>query len=414
MFSRALWKRADEKGDTMTSQDDMQNAVMPTYGRAEQAFVRGKGCWLYTEDGTGYLDCASGIAVNLFGHGDRRLVTALQAQSEQLWHTSNLYRIPQQEKLAYRLASHAGLDHAFFCNSGVEANEAAVKMARRYQYRQGHEHRYRILCAGGAFHGRTLAMLAATDKPLFREGFGPMPEGFDHVPFGNLNALRDALSDDVAAIMVEPVQGEGGACAAPEGYLAGVKAAADEFGALVIADEVQCGMGRTGRMFAFQHEDIQPDLVVLAKGLGGGFPVGAVIARKAIGEAMGPGSHGSTFGGNPLAMAVANAVIDGLEEEGFLDDVSARADYLNTELAALASAFPAQIEEVRGQGFLRGLKLADEVNAGAVTKAARDHQLLVVPAGDNVVRMLPPLTISRDEIDKALSILSSCLNEMKG
>ena len=306
----------------MTQEMDVrQAAVMPTYGRADITFVRGKGSWLYTQDDTAYLDCASGIAVNTFGHGDPRLLAALHEQADKLWHTSNLYRIGEQEKLACRLATHAGLDHAFFCNSGVEANEAAVKMARRYQYRQGFEKRYKILCAGGAFHGRTLAMLAATDKPLFREGFGPMPEGFAHVPFGNLNHLRDVMDEDVAAIMVEPVQGEGGAIAAPEGYLVGIKKAADDFGALVIADEVQTGMGRTGYLFAYQKAGIQPDLVVLAKGLGGGFPVGGVIARKQIGEAMGPGSHGSTFGGNPLAMAVANAVLDGLEEDGFLEDV---------------------------------------------------------------------------------------------
>ncbi len=268
------------------------------------------------------------------------MLAALHEQADKLWHTSNLYRIDEQEKLAYRLATPACLDHVFFCNSGVEANEAAVKMARRYQYRQGFENRYKILCAGGAFHGRTLAMLAATDKPLFREGFGPMPEGFVHVPFGNLNHLRDAMDEDVAAIMVEPVQGEGGAIAAPEGYLEGIKKAADDFGALVIADEVQTGMGRTGYLFAYQKAAIQPDLVVLAKGLGGGFPVGGVIARKEIGEAMGPGSHGSTFGGNPLAMAVANAVLDGLEEDGFLEDVRRRAAVLATKLNKLASDYP--------------------------------------------------------------------------
>ena len=269
---------------TMANQSSLSDtAVMPTYGRADISFVRGEGSWLYTADDTAYLDCATGIAVNLFGHNHPRLVTALHQQADQLWHTSNLYRIPEQERLAARLAAHAGLDHVFFCNSGAEANEAAVKMARRFQNRQSGEGRYKIICAGGSFHGRTLAMLAATDKPLFRDGFGPMPEGFTHVPFGNLNSLRDALSDEVAAIMIEPVQGEGGANAAPEGYLQGVRKAADEYGCLVIADEVQSGMGRAGHLFAYQATDIQPDLVVLAKGLGGGFPVGAVIARRDIG-----------------------------------------------------------------------------------------------------------------------------------
>lgn len=380
--------------------DARQAAIMPTYGRANLSFVRGKGCWLYTEDGTAYLDCTSGIGVNIFGHGCERLNKALRSQLDQLWHTSNLYRIPEQERLALRLANHARLDHVFFCNSGVEANEAAVKMARRYHYKRGEKNRIKIICASGAFHGRTLGMLAATDKPLFREGFGPMPEGFDHVPFGNLNHLRDSMSAEVAAIIIEPVQGEGGASVAPKGYLEGLRSAADEYGALLIADEVQSGMGRTGRMFAYQDTDIQPDLVVLAKGLGGGFPVGAVIARKAIGEAMGPGSHGSTFGGNPLAMAAANAVLDGLEEEGFLADVRRRADILSHHLFKLADAYPDIIKSVRGTGFLRGLVLADSLPAGEVGEALRLKQhMLFVPAAQNVLRLLPPLTITEDELD---------------
>ena len=388
-------------------------AVMPTYGRADLSFVRGEGSWLYTADDTAYLDCATGIAVNLFGHNHPRLVQALHSQADLLWHTSNLYRIPEQERLAERLAAHAGLDHVFFCNSGAEANEAAVKMARRFQNRQSGEQRYKIICAGGSFHGRTLAMLAATDKPLFRDGFGPMPEGFEHVPFGNLNSLRDALSDEVAAIMVEPVQGEGGANAAPKGYLEGVRKAADEFGCLVIADEVQSGMGRTGHLFAYQATDIQPDLVVLAKGLGGGFPVGAVIARRDIGEAMGPGSHGSTFGGNPLAMAVANAVLDGLEEDGFLQTVQARIDRLDQHLHELAAAYPDKIVEVRGSGLLRGLRLADNLVVGDVTAALRERHLLCVPAAENVLRLLPPLTISETELATARSALEACFSGQK-
>ena len=391
----------------MEKSEQYKQAVMPTYGRAELSFVRGKGSWLYTDDDTAYLDCATGIAVNLFGHGDKRLVSALHEQADKLWHTSNLYRIEGQERLAFRLARHAGLEHAFFCNSGAEANEAAVKMARRFHYKQGQHERYQIICAGNSFHGRTLAMLAATDKPLFREGFGPMPEGFMHVPFGNLNALRDSLNDRVAAIMVEPVQGEGGANAAPAGYMEGVRAAADEFGALVIADEVQSGMGRTGHLFAYQSSDIQPDLVVLAKGLGGGFPVGAVIARKAIGEAMGPGSHGSTFGGNPLAMAVANAVLDGLEEDGFLADVRERASLLADQLGQLKQRHAEYISEIRGSAFLCGFRLSDRLEAPAVVAALREKHLLTVPAGENVVRLLPPLTISTDEINQAIAICDS-------
>ena len=388
------------------------SAVMPTYGRANLSFVRGQGSWLYTADDKAYLDCATGIAVNLFGHNDPRLTAALHQQVDKLWHTSNLYRIPEQERLATRLARHARLDHVFFCNSGAEANEAAVKMARRFKNRNSGEGCYKILCAGGSFHGRTLAMLAATDKPLFRDGFGPMPMGFEHVPFGNLNSLRDALSDDVAAIMVEPVQGEGGANAAPNGYMQGVRAAANEYGCLLIADEVQSGMGRTGHLFAYQAADIQPDLVVLAKGLGGGFPVGAVIARRDIGEAMGPGSHGSTFGGNPLAMAVANAVLDGLEEDGFLAAVQERIASLDGYLTQLQHAWPEQIIELRGAGLLRGLRLGDEIAVGEVTRILRDRYLLCVPAADNVLRLLPPLTISEDELAIAQSALEHFFSEV--
>ncbi len=388
------------------------SAVMPTYGRAELSFVRGQGSWLYTADDTAYLDCATGIAVNLFGHNDHRLTAALHQQADKLWHTSNLYRIPEQERLATRLAEHARLDHVFFCNSGAEANEAAVKMARRFQNRASGEGCYKILCAGGSFHGRTLAMLAATDKPLFRDGFGPMPSGFEHVPFGNLNSLRDALSDDVAAIMIEPVQGEGGANAAPDGYMQGVRAAADEYGCLLIADEVQTGMGRSGHLFAYQAADIQPDLVVLAKGLGGGFPVGAVIARRDIGEAMGPGSHGSTFGGNPLAMAVSNAVLDVLEEEGFLVAVRERIASLNGYLTQLQHSWREEIIELRGAGLLRGLRLAEGIAVGEVTTALRDRHLLCVPAADNVLRLLPPLTISEDELAIAHSALDQYFSEV--
>ena len=400
----------------MTAQTDQHSsdaqAVMPTYGRLDLAFVRGEGSYLFTEQEEAYLDCATGIAVNALGHGHPALLAALHKQTDLLWHTSNLYRIPQQEKLAGRLARAAGLEQVFFCNSGAEANEAAVKMARRFHYRQQQPERVEILCAGGAFHGRTLAMLAATDRPAFREGFGPMPGGFAHVPFGNLNALRAALGQQTAAIMLEPVQGEGGAIAAPPGYLEGVAEAAREFGTLLIADEVQTGMGRTGYLFAFQAAGIQPDLVVLAKGLGGGFPVGAVIARAEIGEAMGPGSHGSTFGGNPLAMAVANAVLDGLEEDGFLADVQRRAAILDEKLAKLAADYPGQILERRGIGFLRGLKLADRITVGDMTASLRQKQLLVVPAGENVLRFLPPLTITEDEIEQVYHIMDEAFSHL--
>ena len=391
---------------------DGQQAVMPTYGRVDLRFTHGEGSWLYDAKGDRYLDFACGIAVNNLGHNHPYLTKALTDQIGKLWHVSNLYRIEGQEKLAARLAKAAHLDHVFFCNSGAEANEGAVKMARRYHYKQGQENRYKILCAGGAFHGRTLGMLAATDRPIFREGFGPMAMGFEHVPFGNLNALRDAMSEEIAAIFIEPVQGEGGANAAPAGFLEGVRAAADEFGALVIADEIQCGMGRTGSLFAFQQSGIQPDIVALAKGLGGGFPVGAIIATKEIGEAMGPGSHGTTFGGNPLAMAAGNAVMDVLEQDGFYDELGIRIAQLDKALEALFADHPDKIIELRGAGFLRGIRFANDYPAGDVNAALRARKMLCVPAANNVLRLLPALTISEQEMGQAISILQDALSHL--
>ena len=386
------------------------SAVMQTYGRAEIGFVRGEGCWLISESGDRYLDCASGIAVNTLGHSHPRLVAALTEQAGKLWHTSNLYRIPGQESVAKLLASLSGLDQVFFCNSGAEATEAAVKIARRAAYEKGEAERVTILCANGAFHGRTLGMLAATDRPVFRTGFGPMPAGFDHVPFGNLNALRDELGSHVAAVMVESVQGEGGAKQVPVGYLAGVRAAADEYGALVIADEVQAGIGRTGRLFSYEDSKIKPDIVALAKGLAGGFPIGAVITSKSVGDSMTPGTHGSTFGGNPLAMAAAQAVLDVLNEDGFLAGVRTRAAYLDDSLLGLQRQFPLAIAECRGRGFLRGIMLDETIDLAAFVKTLRDDYLLSVPAADNTLRLLPPLTISEEEIDLAVGKIAAALN----
>lgn len=385
------------------------SAVMKTYGRAEIGFVRGDGCWLEADTGARYLDCAAGIAVNTLGHSHPRLVAALTEQAGKLWHVSNLYRIPGQEAVAKRLASLSGLDQVFFCNSGAEATEAAVKIARRAAHEAGQPDRMTILCAEGAFHGRTIGMLAATDRPAFRVGFGPMPAGFDHVPFGNLNALRDKMGSHVAAIMVETVQGEGGARQVPEGYLAAVRAAADEFGALVIADEVQAGIGRTGYLFSYEPAGIKPDIVALAKGLAGGFPVGAVIASKAVGNAMTPGTHGSTFGGNPLAMAAAAAVLDVVAGDGFLADVRERSAYLDAALVGLWKAFPAHIAELRGRGLIRGIKLAAGIDVGMVVGRVRDQHVLTVPAAENTLRLLPPLIISRDEIDLAVNTIGDVL-----
>lgn len=388
------------------------SAVMPTYGRADLWFEKGQGAYLYDHKGQAYLDCASGIAVNNLGHNHPHLVASLKAQIDKLWHVSNLYRIEGQEVLAKRLAQATGLGHVFFCNSGAEANEGAVKMARRYHHANGDPERVTILCAGGAFHGRTLGMLAATDRPVFREGFGPLATGFTHAPFGNLNALRDQMNERIAAIFIEPVQGEGGANAAPEGYLEGVRAAADEFGALVIADEIQCGMGRTGSLFAYQQAGIEPDIIATAKGLGGGFPMGAVIAKKAIGDAMGPGSHGTTFGGSPLAVAAGNAVMDVMEEEGFFDHLGARIAQLDEGLLQLKSQYAEKIFELRGRGFLRGIKLAEPYQAGVLNGLLRDHFMLAVPAADNVLRLLPPLTITHTEVTSILKILHDGLEAL--
>ena len=385
------------------------SAVMKTYGRAEIAFVKGEGCWLVSEKGDRYLDCASGIAVNTLGHSHPVLIEALRDQAGKVWHTSNLFRIPGQERVAKKLASLSGLDQVFFCNSGVEATEAAVKIARRASHERGEPNRMTVLCASGAFHGRTLGMLAATDKPAFRKGFGPMPDGFEHVAFGNLNALRDALGPHVAAVMIEPVQGEGGARHVPEGYMEGVRAAADEFGALVIADEVQAGIGRTGTLFSFESYGVTPDIIALAKGLGGGFPVGAVIASKTVGDAMTPGTHGSTFGGNPLAMAAAEVILETLSEPGFMADVRRRADLLEKGLLALASQHPDKIAEVRGRGFLRGVRLDESCEVGPLVAALRERGMLSVPAADNTLRLLPPLVISDEEILIAIDHLAQAL-----
>ena len=395
-----------------TQNSEYQAATMPTYGRIDLSFVKGEGCYLITHNDTHFLDCASGIAVNTLGHCHPKLVETLNHQAKTLWHTSNLYRIPEQERLAYRLAQACSLDHVFFCNSGAEANEASVKMARRFQYRQKKPEKSTILCAGGAFHGRTLGMLSATANPAYREGFGPSVAGFEHVAFGNLNELRNAMNPSIAAIMIEPVQGEGGANAAPDGYLQGLRDAADEFGALVIADEVQTGMGRTGTLFAYQQSGIKPDIVVLAKGLGGGIPVGAVIAREEIGLAMGPGSHGSTFGGNPLAMAVANSVLDVLEEDGFMRHVQQISAYLLSRLTEMAGTYPKLINEIKGLGLLRGIGLNERLPAAELSAMLRAKMVLTVPAGLNTLRILPPLIITHSEVDILCDALSACLLEV--
>ena len=391
-------------------------SIMTTYGRIDIAFTHGEGSFLISEDGKRYLDYASGIAVNAFGHCHPKLVAALQDQASKLWHTSNLYRIPEQEVVAEKLVANSCAERVFFCNSGAEATEGAVKVARRYAWANGEKDRTEIICATGAFHGRTLAMLAANDRPLFREGFGPSAQGFTHVEWGDIDSLKKHIGKHVAAILVEPVQGEGGARKAPDGYIKSLKEIADENGALLISDEVQIGMGRSGSLFAYQQEDVEPDIIALAKGLGGGFPVGAVLAKANVGDAMIPGTHGSTFGGNPLAMRSANAVLDLLLENGFLDSLKKMIIYFDTKMQDLieydAKDSPI-LKTKKGSGMLRGFQLNEEVTAAHFGNIARDKGLLLVGAAENTIRLLPPLNTSKEEVDDAFEILEKVIVEIK-
>ena len=391
-------------------------SIMTTYGRIDIAFTHGEGSFLISEDGKRYLDYASGIAVNAFGHCHPKLVAALQDQASKLWHTSNLYRIPEQEVVAEKLVANSCAERVFFCNSGAEATEGAVKVARRYAWANGEKDRTEIICATGAFHGRTLAMLAANDRPLFREGFGPSAQGFTHVEWGDIDSLKKHIGKHVAAILVEPVQGEGGARKAPDGYIKSLKEIADENGALLISDEVQIGMGRSGSLFAYQQEDVEPDIIALAKGLGGGFPVGAVLAKANVGDAMIPGTHGSTFGGNPLAMRSANAVLDLLLENGFLDSLKKMIIYFDTKMQDLIEYDGKDspiLKTKKGSGMLRGFQLNEEVTAAHFGNIARDKGLLLVGAAENTIRLLPPLNTSKEEVDDAFEILEKVIVEIK-
>ncbi len=378
-------------------------AVMPTYARSELAFERGEGAYLITADGERYLDFAAGIAVNSLGHSHPHLVETLIEQGKKLWHTSNLYQIPEQTRLAERLVANTFADSVFFGNSGAEAGELAIKIVRKYHDDTGHPERYRIIGCNGSFHGRTLATLAAAGNEKYLKGYAPVTDGFDHVAFGNLNELRAAITPETAAIIVEPVQGEGGIRPASVDYLKGLRAVADEFGLLLIFDEVQCGMGRTGKLFAHEWAEVTPDVMMVAKGLGGGFPVGAVLATENAVQGFAPGAHGSTFGGNPLAMAVSNAVLDVMLAPGFFEGVQKNAALLRSKLEAVAAKHPKVIAEVRGQGLILGLRCVVP-NTELVDKL-RTLKLLTVGAGDNVVRLVPPLIIGPNEIDEAVKAI---------
>jgi acetylornithine/N-succinyldiaminopimelate aminotransferase len=381
----------------------MTSAVMPTYGRADLSFERGAGAYLFASDGRRFLDFASGIAVTGLGHTHPHLVKALTDQAQKLWHTSNLVRIPDQERLAERLTEATFADTVFFANSGAEAIECGLKIVRKYHDETGHPERYRVITCSGSFHGRTLATISAAGQEKYLKGFLPEVDGFDHVAFGNLNELRAAIGPETAAVLVEPVQGEGGMRAASVEYLRALRQVCDEYGLLLFFDEIQCGMGRTGKLFAYEWAGIAPDVMAVAKALGGGFPVSACLATSRAAVGMTQGSHGSTFGGNPLAMAVGNAVLDVMLAPGFLDQVHRSAERLRGELALLAKRRPAIVEEIRGKGLMIGLKLG--VPNTEMQARLREAGLLTVTAGDNVLRLLPPLIIGETEIAEAVAIL---------
>jgi acetylornithine/N-succinyldiaminopimelate aminotransferase len=376
---------------------------MPNYSRIDLAFERGEGPWLFGTDGKRYLDFGSGIAVTALGHAHPYLAAKLKEQIDKLWHVSNVYRIPEQERLAERLVAISFADTAYFSNSGAEAVECAIKMVRKYFYETGQKQRNRIITIEGAFHGRTLGTISAGGQEKYLKGFEPRVDGFDQVAFGNLNELRAAISPATAAILVEPVQGEGGFRANTIDYLKALRTIADEFGLLLVFDEVQCGMGRTGKLFAYEWSGVAPDIMALAKGLGGGFPVAATLATERAAVGLTAGTHGSTFGGNPLAMTAANAVLDLMLEPGFLARVRAMGDRLRPRLDTLVARYPRVFNEVRGFGLMQGLRCVVP-NAELQTKL-REKGLLTTVAGDNVVRLLPPLVIGETELDFALDCL---------
>jgi len=388
------------------------SAVMPTYARYDVSIERGEGVYVYDTQGRRYLDFGAGVAVTSLGHCHPHLVKALKAQADTIWHCSNLYHIPGQERLAERLVESSFADAVFFNNSGAEAVELACKTARKYHAENGHPERYRVISVEGAFHGRSLAMIAAGRQEKHTQGFGPLVDGFDQVAFGNLNEMRAAISAETAAIIVEPVQGEGGIRPMSPDYLRALREIADEFGLLLLMDEVQSGIGRTGKLFAHEWSGITPDVLASAKGLGGGFPIGACLVTQKVSDAMTAGSHGSTFGGNPMAAAVSNAVLDVILADGFLTNVERLSERLMSGLQDLVASNPSIFCEVRGQGLMIGLKCVDEGANGAVVKALMTNGMLTIPAGDNIVRLLPPLVIEDSHVDEALAILSKACQEI--
>jgi acetylornithine/N-succinyldiaminopimelate aminotransferase len=377
--------------------------LLPTFARVDLAFDHGEGVWLTATNGERYLDFTSGVAVNALGHAHPKVADAIAAQAHKAIHVSNLFRVPEQEKLAERLCAASFADLVFFCNSGAEAMEGAIKTARKFQAVNGAPERYRIITFEGAFHGRTLATLAAGGQKKYLEGFGPVVEGFDQVPFGDLDAVKKAIGPETAAILAEPIQGEGGVRVNTNPFLKSLRALCDQHGLLLIFDEVQTGMGRTGELFAYQRTGIEPDVMALAKALGAGFPMGAFLTTKEAGKGMQPGTHGSTFGGNPLACAAGNATLDVMLEDGFFQHVRQIGLLFKQRLAEIKDRFPGVIAEVRGEGLLLGVRCV--VPNGQLVDALRDEHMLAVGAGDNVVRLYPPLIISEAEVGEAMGML---------
>lgn len=387
------------------------SAVLPVYARADLEFERGDGARLYTKDNKAYLDFAAGIAVNILGHCHPKLVSTLENQAQKLWHVSNLYKIPGQERAAAKLCELTFADHVFFTNSGVEAIECAFKIARRHYYARGLPERYRILTFEGAFHGRTLAAIAAGGQKKYLEGFGPKVEGFDQVPFADFDALKKAITPETAAILVEPIQGEGGIRPLDPAHLRKLRDIADAHDLLLIFDEIQCGMGRTGKLFAYEWSGVSPDIMTVAKGLGGGFPVGACLASAKAASGMEVGVHGTTFGGNPLAMAIAETVLDIVADEDFLQKVQDTAIYARQKIASLQDHHSSLIESVRGQGLMLGLKL--KIPPATMVAALREENLLTVGAGDNVLRLLPPLIVTKADVDEACEAIDRACIKLK-
>ena len=387
------------------------SALLKNYARKKISFVKGKGCYLYSSTGAKYLDFVQGIAVNSLGHCHDHLVRTINKQSKKLWHVSNAFIIAEQERLAKRLTQNSFADFVAFQNSGAEATELAIKITRKYFYSKGQPKKNRILCINNSFHGRTLATIFASNSKKATEGFGPKVEGFDHFNFGDHKSLEKSITKRTAAIMVETVMGEGGIKVIPDYCLKGLRKLCNKKNILLILDEVQCGIGRTGKFFAFEYAGIKPDIVPIAKGIGGGFPIGACLMTKKIATCMGPGTHGSTFGGNPLAMSVGNAVLDQILKKGFLKNVKKIGDYFHNQLNQLQSEFPNVIKEVRGLGLLIGIKVTPDHNL--FVKKLLSNKLLTVRASENVVRLLPPLNVKMENINQAIVILRKVCKSFK-